>query len=107
MTTPEQAPLPAVGAPVERGVRPTVAEAVQRVTAAGPGNGQTRGWFALLACAEVLVEDRLRLLELLRRVADEPNIDRARALADAYLYGTRPASQVYLATSDPRSAASA
>jgi hypothetical protein len=37
--------------------------------------------------ASEVAKERKRLHDLLRRVADEPNIDKARAIADAELYG--------------------
>lgn len=71
--------------------KPSINEACERVQVASQlrGTGQTVGWFRLRDCAAVLLEDRMRLLELLRRVADEPNIDRARALADAEIDGSK------------------
>lgn len=95
----------------------SVPEALQKVEAAEgmDGRGQTRGWFALRQSAAVLAREVRhlradysglmqkhnalhlnarasrdsvqRLRDLLRRVADEPNIDKARALADAELHG--------------------
>ena len=65
-------------------IRPTAHEAAERVNLARylSGDGMPKGWFALRECAVALMEDRARLLDLLRMVADEPNIDKARALAD-------------------------
>lgn len=63
----------------------SVGEAAEKVAAACqlPGSGQTTGWFVLRECAEVLLLDRLRVLDLLQALVDEPEIENIQALVRA------------------------